>query len=52
MYWDWQGEDPVEIVLVAFILVLFFTLPRPSCGVQGSGVSAPPQPPVQGESPE
>ncbi|MFB6264914.1 MAG: hypothetical protein ABEL76_15025 [Bradymonadaceae bacterium] len=35
--WDWHKEDPVEVVLVAFILILFFTLPRQGCrlGVQG-----------------
>ena len=31
--WDWWGENPVEIVLVAFILIFFFTLPRMGCGI-------------------
>jgi hypothetical protein len=31
--WDWWGENPVEIILVAFILILFFTLPRMGCGI-------------------
>lgn len=33
-FWDWSGEDPVEIIVVIFILVLFFTLPRGNCGVE------------------
>ena len=31
--WDWWGESPIEIILVIFILVLFFALPRAGCGV-------------------
>lgn len=34
--WDWEGEDPVEIILVCFVLVLFFTLPRGGCGIDKS----------------
>lgn len=32
-YWNWWRENPVEIILVVFILVLFFTLPRAGCGI-------------------
>lgn len=46
LYWDWRGEDPVEIVLVLFILVLFFMLPRPSCGADTNPASVPSSPPV------
>ena len=31
--WNWRGENPIEVVLVAFILILFFTLPRTGCGI-------------------
>jgi len=44
LYWDWRGEDPVEIVLVLFILVLFFMLPRPHCGVDTNAESTAPRP--------
>ncbi|GEM_PF-4814561 len=33
MNWNWRREDPPEVVLVVFILVLFFTVPRDGCGV-------------------
>lgn len=33
IYWDWTGENPVEIILVTFILVLLFTLPRTGCQI-------------------
>lgn len=33
LYWDWSRESPVEIVLVIFILVLFFMIPRSGCGI-------------------
>jgi hypothetical protein len=33
IWWDWWSENPVEIILVIFILVLFFTLPRAGCGI-------------------
>ncbi len=36
IYWDWGGENPVEVVLVAFILILFFTLPRTGCGIDNT----------------
>ena len=32
-YWDWRGENPVEVVLVLFILVMFFMFPRSGCGI-------------------
>lgn len=32
-YWNWWRENPVEIILVTFILVLFFFLPRAGCGI-------------------
>ncbi|MFB6372980.1 MAG: hypothetical protein ABEN55_07670 [Bradymonadaceae bacterium] len=47
LYWDWQGEDPVEIILVLFILVLFFMLPRPSCGADIGSASVPAAPPAE-----
>ena len=33
VWWDWWSENPVEVVLIVFILVLFFALPRQGCGV-------------------
>ena len=33
IYWEWRQESPVEIVLVIFILVMFFMLPRTGCGI-------------------
>lgn len=30
--WDWWKENPVEIILVVFILVLFL-IPRTGCGI-------------------
>lgn len=33
MFWDWWQENPVEIILVVFILVLFFAFPRQGCGI-------------------
>lgn len=33
VYWDWWQENPVEIILVVFIIVLFFALPRTGCGI-------------------
>lgn len=32
-YWDWWRENPVEIVLVVFIIVLFFLVPWQGCGI-------------------
>jgi hypothetical protein len=43
--WNWRRESPPEIVLVIFILVLFFTIPKEGCGVdktQGDGVQVDP----------
>lgn len=31
--WDWRREDPVELILLVFILVVFFLFPREGCGV-------------------
>jgi len=31
--WNWHGENPAEVVLVAFILIFFFMLPRTGCGI-------------------
>jgi len=37
--WNWNREDPVEIVLLIFILLLCFLLPRPECGISDKGGS-------------
>lgn len=42
--WDWWGESPVEIVLVAFILIFYFTLPRMGCGIAKTEASVDQQP--------
>lgn len=43
--WDWRRENPVEIILLVFTLVFFFTAPREGCGVtpaaQASAEAAP-----------
>lgn len=31
--WDWWSESPVELILVVFIVVFFFTFPRTGCGI-------------------
>ena len=31
--WDWRKENPVELVLLVFIVALFFSFPRQGCGV-------------------
>lgn len=31
--WDWRRENPVEIILLVFTLVFFFTIPRGGCGI-------------------
>jgi hypothetical protein len=51
MYWDWWGENPVEVVLVAFILIFFFTLPRTGCGVDKTKGSFPVNQPASESSP-
>lgn len=33
VWWDWWSENPVEVVLVVLILVMFFALPRQGCGI-------------------
>lgn len=43
--WDWWGENPAEIVLVAFILVLFFfihSLPPQGWGIDDNPSAAAP----------
>lgn len=42
VWWDWWSENPVEVVLVIFILVLFFALPRAGCGVTNTAPTPPP----------
>lgn len=32
-YWDWWRENPREIVLVVFIIVLFILAPWQGCGI-------------------
>jgi len=44
MYWDWSGESPVEIVLLIFVLVLFFTVPRTGCGIDNQKGQYPTRP--------
>lgn len=31
--WDWRKENPVELVLLVFIFVVFLAMPRAGCGV-------------------
>jgi hypothetical protein len=50
MFWDWWRENPVEIILVIFILVLFFAFPRQGCGITNNGPS-PNQPAVDVTTP-
>lgn len=33
LYWDWWRENPVELVLVVLILVLFVFVPWQGCGI-------------------
>lgn len=42
VWWDWWSENPVEILLVLFILVLFFALPRDGCGIDAEEDARPP----------
>jgi hypothetical protein len=44
--WDWWGENPAEIVLVIFILVLFFfiySLPSQGWGIDDNPAAAQPE---------
>ncbi|MFU8804772.1 MAG: hypothetical protein ACNA8W_13235 [Bradymonadaceae bacterium] len=41
VYWDWWRENPVEIILVIFIIVMFFALPRTGCGITAVDDGAP-----------
>ena len=40
MYWDWWRENPVEIILVILIIVLFATVPWEGCGVSEQPIEA------------
>ena len=44
--WDWWSENPVELVLVAFILVVFFMMPREGCGISAEGAGEPVEPAI------
>lgn len=44
--WDWWSENPVELVLVVFILIIFFMMPREGCGISQVGVDEPAQPAI------
>lgn len=33
IYWDWWRENPVELVLVILIIVLFVMVPWQGCGI-------------------
>lgn len=33
IYWDWWRENPVELVLVILIIVLFVMVPWEGCGI-------------------
>ncbi len=46
VWWDWWSENPIEIILVIFILVLFFALPRAGCGVTNVQPTSPGTPAV------
>jgi len=41
VWWDWWSENPTEIILVTFILVFFFLLPRTGCGITQVEAQAP-----------
>lgn len=41
VWWNWWDENPTEIILVTFILVFFFLLPRAGCGVTQVEASVP-----------
>lgn len=48
MRWDWRRENAVEVILVVFVLLFFFTLPRAGCGITGTAsASAEPAAEVQ-----
>jgi hypothetical protein len=40
--WDWRRESPVEIILLVFVLLFFFFLPREGCGVTTLGTGEAP----------
>lgn len=42
IWWDWWSESPIEIILIVFILVLFFALPREGCGISQTEDARPP----------
>lgn len=42
--WDWRKENPVELVLLVFIVAVFLAMPRAGCGVSykaAPGAQAP-----------
>lgn len=38
--WDWRRENPAEVVIVVFALLLFFLMPRGGCGVTPPNASS------------
>ena len=40
VYWDWWRENPVELLLVLFIIVLFMAVPWEGCGMTEQEVEA------------
>ena len=38
--WDWRRENPAEVVIVVFALMLFFLMPRGGCGITQPGAKA------------
>lgn len=38
--WDWRKENPVELVLLVFIVAVFLAMPRAGCGVSYKGAPA------------
>lgn len=37
--WDWRRENPVEIIVLVFVLSFFFFLPRAGCGITAQGAA-------------
>lgn len=40
--WDWRRENPVEIIVLVFVLLFFFFLPRAGCGVTSMDAGSQP----------
>ena len=40
VYWDWWRENPVEIILVVFIIALFALAPWEGCGLSEQPVDS------------